>query len=125
MQMSDVTTQEIARYRTELSEYSEALAALDAIEDCEGDLEDAAISLGIQVGQQPDRVDWLDGLAKRCRVAICQADFREDLLNGKLDAAVGHLIEAKICPAILATPIVIYVLKQGVDNFCEPLNFKL
>jgi hypothetical protein len=123
--MKFVTTQEIARYRSELANYPEALFALDMIEDCEGDLQDAAISLGIQVGQQPDRTDYLDGLAKRCRVAICQESFRKDLLDGKLAPVVEYLIEAKICPAILVTPIVIYAFQQGVNDFCEPLSFKL
>ena len=120
-----ITTQEIAQYRSELANYEEALVALDAIEDCEGDLEDAAVSLAIKVGQQPDRSNWLDGVAKRCRVAICQEDFREDLLQKKLAATVGYLIEKKICPGILVAPVVIYVVKQGVREFCEPLNFKL
>ncbi len=120
-----ITTQEIAQYRSELANYEEALVALDAIEDCEGDLEDAAISLAIKVGQQPDRSNWLDGVAKRCRVAICQEEFREDLLQKKLAATVGYLIEKKICPGILVAPVVIYVVKQGVSEFCEPLNFKL
>lgn len=120
-----LTSQELARYRSELAECPGSLSALDAIEDCEGDLEDAAISLGIQVGQQPDRTDWLDGLAKRCRVTICQTQFREDLLEGKLADVVSHLVAQKICPAILATPIAIYVVKCGVKEFCEPLNFKL
>jgi hypothetical protein len=120
-----LTSQEIASYRSELAECPGALSALDAIEDCEGDLEDAAISLGIQVGQQPDRSDWLDGLAKRCRVTICQTQFREDLLEGKLAGVVSDLVSQKICPAILATPITIYVVKCGVKEFCEPLEFKL
>ena len=120
-----LTTQEIAKYRSELADYEEALIALDAIEDCEGDLEDAAVSLAIKVGQQPDRTDWLDGLAKRCRVAICQEQFKEDLLAGKLAALVGYLLDKRICPAILATPVVIYVAKQGVNEFCEPLSFQL
>jgi hypothetical protein len=123
--MTTITTQEIAKYRSQLAEYQEALIALDAIEDCDGDLEDAAISLGIKVGQQPDRNDWLDGLAKRCRVAICQAELKADLANDNLVDTVANLIENEICPPTLATPVVIYALKQGIDRFCEPLDFKI
>lgn len=122
--MTILTSQEIARYRSELAECPGALSALDIIEDCEGDLEDAAISLGIQVGQQPDRSDWLDGLAKRCRVTICQDDLQESLRNGQLAPVVDRLVSQKSCPAILATPVAIYVMKQGVQQFCEPLTFK-
>lgn len=123
--MTIVSSQAIANYRTLLSEYPDALAALDMIEDCEGDLEDAAISLGIQVGQQPDRNDWLDGLAKRCRVAICQEDVRENLLNGNMATALKHLIDAKVCHELLAATVVIYVNEIGVKDFCAPLNLKL
>jgi hypothetical protein len=120
-----LTTQEIAQYRSQLADFQDALFALDAIEDCEGDLEDAAISLAIHVGQQPDRNDWLDGLAKRCRVALCQEEVKENLLKGKLAEAIEHLMQEKICPAALVTPVVIYTIKQGINDFCEPLNFKL
>ena len=122
--MTVLTSQDIARYRSELAECPGALSALDAIEDCEGDLEDAAISLGIQVGQQPDRSDWLDGLAKRCRVAICQDEFQDSLAQGQLAPVVSHLVTQKVCPAILATPVAIYAIEQGIHKFCEPLTFK-
>ena len=74
-----LTSQEIAQFRSQIAEYPKALEALDTIEDCEGDVEDAAISIAIQVGQMPTTSEnWLDGLAKRCRVAICQKDYRQD-----------------------------------------------
>jgi hypothetical protein len=72
--MVQITSQEIALFRSELAAYPEALKALDEIEDCEGDIEDAAISLALQVGQEPNTSEnWLDGVAKRCRVAICES----------------------------------------------------
>ncbi len=124
--MISITSIEIAQYRSELSNYPRALQALDLIEDCEGDLEDAAIAMAIQVGQEPDTSNnWLEGLAKRCRVAICEKDLREDLLNGKLSTAIAHLQTTNLCPPILATPVVIYAVKTGINDFCEPLEFKL
>jgi hypothetical protein len=123
--MTPITSQELAQYRSQLAYYDDALIALDEIENCEGDLEDAAINLAIQIGQQPDRSDWLDGLAKRCRVAVCQADLKADLLQNKLSTTVDYLRQEKICPVILITPIVIYVIKQGVNEFCAPLSFQL
>lgn len=124
--MIAINSQEIARYRSELADNPEALKALDEIEDCEGDVEDAAISLAIQVGQEPDTSDnWLDGLAKRCRVAICEQQFRDDLLKGNLKAMVAYLVGTKLCPPVLATPVVIYALKTGVDDFCHPLDYQL
>jgi hypothetical protein len=105
-----ITSQQIAQFRSQLAEYPEALKALDAIEDCEGNIEDAAISLAIQAGQEPNiSENWLDGLAKRSRVAICKSD----------------LVAAKTCPEILVTSVIIYVFKTGVNEFCEPLEYKL
>lgn len=123
--MTSLSSQAIAHYRTQLAQYPEALEALDTIEDCEGDLEDAALTLGIQVGQQPDRNDWLDGLAKRCRVAICEGEFPAALKADNISEVVGHLIERRVCHPILAPLVVLYVIDQGVDPFCEPIHFKL
>jgi len=120
-----LTSQEIAHYRSQLALFPDALLALDCIEDCEGNIEDAALTLAIQVGQQPDRTDWLDGLAKRCRVDICQSNFRDELLAGNIGSMVEYLIESKTCPKILIVPVVLYVLKSDIENFCEPLTFKL
>jgi hypothetical protein len=121
--MITVTPAEIAQFRSELSTYPDALVALDAIEDCEGDLEDAAIVLALHAGQEPDTSErWLESVAKRCRAVICQKDFKEELLQGKLNNLVGHLATTSYCPKILVTPVVLYVAKQGVDEFCQVLN---
>jgi hypothetical protein len=121
-----LTSQEIARYRSELADDAQALEALDMIENCEGDMEDAAISLALQAGQEPNTSDmWLDGFAKRCRVVICQSNFRAELENGNVKEIVKDLIEQKICPRILAAPVVIYVVKTGVGDFCNPLDYQL
>lgn len=122
--MTTVTSTEIANFRSQLSGYPEALKALDVIEDCEGDLEDAAMVLAIRAGQEPQRAnsEWLDALARKCRAVICQEEFRNDLLNGSFAAMVGHLGKTSLCPALLVTPVMIYVLRQGVNNFCEPLD---
>jgi hypothetical protein len=122
--MTIVTSQEIARFRTELSNYPEAMKALDAIEDCEGDLEDAAIALAIRAGQQPqrDNAEWLDALARKCRSVICQKEFRGDLLNGTYAPMLRYLAETPLLPPILATPVLMYVVSQGINHFCEPLD---
>lgn len=123
--MLSLTFQEITQYRSQLADYPEAVVALNEIEKCEGDLEDATLNLAIRVGQQPDRTDWLNGLAKRCRVEICQHILKQELSNGNLIAVVDALMKAKICPSILVTPVVLYVMKQGVSQFCEPLSYKI
>jgi hypothetical protein len=84
--MTIVTSQEIAQFRSQLAEDSLALKALDTIEDCEGDLEDAAMTLAIRVGQQPERAnsEWLDALARKWRAVICQEEFRSPLQNNSI-----------------------------------------
>jgi len=121
-----LTLEEIEFYRTELVDYPEALAALDVLADCEGDLEDAAITLAIQSGQEPDiSEEWIDGLAKRWRHIICHADIRESLEDG-LSGDLLTLLKANTqLPLRLATPVAIYVIKTGVETFCKPLSEKL
>ena len=121
-----VTPEEIVQFRAELASYSEALAALDELADCEGDLEDAAISLAIQVGQEPDTNDrWIEGLAKRWRHVICQENLRENLDQGAIANALLLMTEHTTLPLKLATPVTIYVLKTGVSDFCEALTVKI
>ncbi len=122
--MTQVTPEDIALFRAQLADYPDALAALEEIEECEGDLEDAAMVLAIRVGQQPEiaNSEWLDSLAKKCRAAICQEEFRNDLVNGNLALVMEHLVARKLCPRLLVIPVLVYVFQQGVNKFCEPLD---
>jgi len=124
--MTIVTSEEIAQFRSKLSNYPEAMKALDVIEDCEGDLEDAAISLAIQAGQQPQREnsEWLDALARKCRAVICQKELRQDLLGGSYSSVFRYLLETPLLPKILIAPVLMYVASKGVKSFCEPLELK-
>jgi hypothetical protein len=122
--MTVVTPKEIAQFRSQLAEDPTAMEVLDLIEDCEGDLEDAAMTLAIRAGQEPEitNSDWLDALALRWRAVICQQEFREKLLDGSVKEIIEHLKTIPTFPVILATPVLIYILKQDVNNFCEPLD---
>lgn len=121
-----LSSEEIAQYRSQLSDNEMALQALDMIEDCEGDLEDAAIALALHVGQEPDRTDqWLDGIAKRWRVFLCQTGLKETLQAGSVANAISLLAQETTIPAILATPVVLYVAKTGPEDFCRPLQEKI
>ena len=124
MIMTKVTSQEIAKFRSLMVDDSQAMEALDLIEDCDGDLEDAVMTLAIKAGQQPEQTnsEWLDALAKKWRAVICEQEYREDLLNGSIHEMIEHLRTIQTFPRSLATPVLIYVLKQGVNNFCEPLD---
>ncbi|MEC4815960.1 MAG: hypothetical protein SAK29_22205 [Scytonema sp. PMC 1069.18] len=122
--MTKVTAKEIAQFRTQLAEDFTAMEVLDLIEDCDGDLEDAAMSLAIKAGQEPGtgNSEWLDAIAKKWRSVICQQEFREDLLNASLQTTLEHLKTLSTFPNSLAIPVLIYILKQDVNNFCEPLD---
>lgn len=115
-----ISSQDIAQYRSQLSDIPEALLALDVIEDCEGDVEDAAISLALKIGQEPTTTEnWLEDLAKRCRVEICEPQFQSELQNGQLKSLIEYLFTTELCPKLLVIPIVIYVVKLGVNQFCQ------
>ncbi|ACB52496.1 unknown [Crocosphaera subtropica ATCC 51142] len=123
--MPSLTLSEITYYRSQLADYPDAIIALDEIVVCDGDLDDAAINLALSVGQTPDRTDWLEGLAKRYRVEICQENLINELSQGHIIPVINHLMTTKIGPDILVLPVVLYVLKTGVDEFCSPLNLKI
>lgn len=133
--MENLTSTEIAQYRSALSALSEAMVALDIIEDCEGDVEDAAISIALQVGQEPNQSDqWLEGLAKRWRVAICRGEegnspeesaVRSAIAAGNLAEATEKFVAASTLPTRLAIPVLICVLQMGIENFCRPLDESL
>ncbi|AFZ33290.1 hypothetical protein Glo7428_4862 [Gloeocapsa sp. PCC 7428] len=121
--MTQVTPEDIAKFREKLQN-PDAATALAEIEDCEGNLEDAAMVLAIRVGQQPDiaNAEWLESLAKKCRAIICREENRNALFTEDYAAVMRSLATTKICPPLLVTPVLMYVLQQGVDSFCEPLD---
>jgi hypothetical protein len=121
-----LTPPEIELFRTELAGDPDALNTLTVIEDCDGDLEDAAISLAIRSGQQPDTNErWIDGLAKRWRHVLCEADLKEALEDGFSQATIQTIVTQTELPIYLAIPVAIYVIKTGLANFCQPLEGKL
>lgn len=111
--MTQVTAKEIAQFRSQLAEDPIAMESLDLIEDCEGDLEDAAMTLAIRSGQEPEiaNSEWLEDLAKRWRSVICQQEFRDDLLNGSIASMLEHL---KTMPSFPST----------VSNTCSHVRFQ-
>lgn len=122
--MTTVTSQEIAFFRSQLAEDSKAMEALDLIEDCDGDLEDAAMTLAIRAGQEPGMTnsEWLDAMARKWRAVICEPEYRADLQSNSLLGIMARLQTIPSFPQILATPVLIYILKQGINDFCQPLD---
>lgn len=129
-----VSPKDLEYFREQLSDHqsantqacSEALAALEVIEDCDGDLEDAAISLAIKSGQQPEENErWIEGLSKRWRHILCETELKEKLEDGLSGELVDAIVAQTDLPMRLAVPVAIYVLKTGVQPFCQPMEEKI
>ncbi|MBW4440701.1 MAG: hypothetical protein KME10_05595 [Plectolyngbya sp. WJT66-NPBG17] len=121
-----VSAEDLELFREQLSDHPSALSALAVIEDCDGDLEDAAISLAIRSGQLPEANEgWIVGLAKRWRHILCEAQIREGLEDGLSGELMDALVAQTELPMRLAVPVAIYVIKTGVQPFCQPMQEKL
>lgn len=125
--MTTVTTEEIAKFRSELAENPEALEALRVIEACKGNLEDATEVLVVQAGtdifrgenDDDDDEDWLQKLAKKMRPFICTKEFENAFLNGSFAVVVTALSVSAMAPVIVVTPVVLYISHKKLNNFCR------
>ena len=121
--MIALTPEEIERLKARLSDYPNALAALQEIADCDGDVEDAAISLALRSGQEPDSNEqWLASFSKRYRHIACQDQFRQAIEAEQLSPLIDHLSQNTDCPELIALPVAVYVLKLGIDAFCHSFD---
>jgi hypothetical protein len=114
-----VSFAEIAQLKTQLADYPDAIRALQDIEDCDGDIEDAALALALKAGLEPDTNEaWLDSFAKRFRHIACQPQWRNDLLANHPMGLINCLTQETSCPALLAVPVALYIIKMGANEFC-------
>lgn len=113
-----VTAEEITRFREQLKHDPEALAALDTIQECEGNLEAAARSIATAAGNTEVESDLLEQLSSRCRTVICQEDMKEKL--PVLIAAIAEFLASSSgLTSRLATPIALFAIEKGIEDFCE------
>lgn len=130
--MTTVTQDEITQVRSALTGNPNAIAALNEIEACGGNLEDAFEVLMVESGAEGEanRLGFgtsLKQLAQKCRNVICQEEFQEeivdgfsrDVLNVIVPAVAAQLALMGNLPAVLAIPVVMYVLKRGIRRFCK------
>ncbi|MBX2864747.1 MAG: hypothetical protein KTR27_14450 [Leptolyngbyaceae cyanobacterium MAG.088] len=121
--MLSIPLTEITQLVERLADYPDAVRSLQEIEDCDGDLNDAALSLALRAGLEPTENDgWLDGFAKRYRHIICLPQFRDSLKSQQVIALTQHLTQHSQCPNLLAVPVALYVSKTGVDMFCQSFD---
>jgi hypothetical protein len=120
--MITVTPEEISQFRSQLADSPEALAALDAIEECKGNLEVAAQLIAVETTDEEVSLransNYLEKLAQKLSKIICQEEFKE-MMTGVLTMAIATLAASGNIPVALATPVVIYVAKIKVKDFCE------
>jgi hypothetical protein len=120
--MLTITLDEISQFRSQMADNPEVLAALDAIEDCEGNLEAAAQLIAVETTDAEVSLransNYLEKLAEKLSNIICQEEF-DELMTGVLTAAIAYLAASGNIPVALATPVVIYVAKIGAKKFCE------
>ncbi len=122
--MLTVDIEQLDRWRSELADYPGMTRSLNEIEDCDGDVEDAAINLALHAGLSPDNSDqWLVSYTKRYRVAICQLVTQAET-SPEVPDLVRHLSDGSSCPKSLLLPVAIAAWQQGLVAFCEPLNVR-
>ncbi|MCK5523619.1 MAG: hypothetical protein KAI83_10850 [Thiomargarita sp.] len=120
--MTTITTEELVQFRTSLQEYGEdALQALDAVEECHGNLEEAMEIVMINAGMEPVRGDgdWLDKRAKEFRCFICDPDFKDFILNDAYALALGYLLAKTTHPSAILILVVLYIFRKGLKYFCQ------
>jgi hypothetical protein len=118
-ELTKVTSEEIAKFRAELTDYPNpgAIEALDAIEECEGYLEDAIpLLLMRETGTEPDKS--IGDLLEKCREFICQDEVREALESGLLVPAIEPISMGAGIPPGVATAIGICAFKLGMKKVC-------
>ncbi|MCA2659685.1 MAG: hypothetical protein IM496_14625 [Microcystis sp. M049S2] len=117
IESTKVTPEEIAQFRAELADNLSVIAALDAIEECEGYLEDAVpLLLMRETGTEPDRS--IGDLLKKCRQFICQEEVREGLQSGMIAPFIEPISVSAGIPVGVATAIGICAFKLGMKKVC-------
>ncbi|NEQ41250.1 MAG: hypothetical protein F6K40_35645 [Okeania sp. SIO3I5] len=127
--MSDrikLTPEDIALYREQFSQNNqeEALYALDAIEEENRNLAQAAARLAAEYDIEDMMVsrsvpNILEELAEKSRNIVCDEKFIDEVMSGLLSAGVASLCAAGQIPEAVAAPLVIYLAKKGIKKWCN------
>jgi hypothetical protein len=116
--MSVITSEQVDTYRVSLQGYPEATVALDAVEECEGNLEDATVLIASRLGESVLMGDsLLDNLVQRARKHLCQPNHQEKWTDVK--DILEILKEFLPTPAPLAVTCTLKLSEIGLRNLCQ------
>jgi len=123
IESTKVTPEEIAQFRAELAEDSNALGDIDLIERCDGDLKYAAMRLARRSNIDTVRADennfWQQAITQ-ARQLICHDRVKDDLAPNILGGLVGLLATSgNPVLVVVATPLAIHVVRETLDDFCD------
>jgi hypothetical protein len=124
--MSDttqLTPEEIQQYREKLKDNAQASEDIDLIEQCDGDLEYAAIRLARRANIDTIRADeetfWQKAVME-ARLLVCQDGLRDNLAPNILGGLIGlFLTSSSPVLGVVATPIAIYIVEESLEDFCN------
>lgn len=116
-----LTSVEIQSYREQLKDNDTALAQLKIIEQCEGNLEQAARILVRRADIETVRagMSWETAL-KKAREVVCDEAFQDGLAPDLISGIVAALITVgdPLLVAV-ATPCAGYIVKVSLTKFCK------
>ena len=118
---TQLTAEEIQQYREQLRDNPQAIAQLDIIEKCGGNLEQATRILARRAGTEEVRagMTWKTAL-KQARGVVCNDDFKGGLAPDLISGVVAALITAGD-PLLVAVaiPCASYIVKTSLVKFCK------
>ena len=122
--MPTVTSEEIDKFRSAFVDDREVLDAIAVIEECQGNLEDAAEVLAVEAGIiSVDRADKdpkqiLDKLVEKARKILCRKECREQFVNGSFELLMGYLMGVGDIPKAMTIPVLMCAAQMGLEEFC-------
>ncbi len=118
---TQLTPEEIQQYREQLKDYPTALAQLEVIEQCEGNLEQATRILARRADIEEVRagMTWESAL-KQARQVVCHDNFKAGLAPDLIGGVIGALIaSSNPLLIVVATPCAGYIVKVSLTEFCN------